>query len=1142
MYIDAKTLSVIRKHARSLAEHSKDMQTWTESAYDRVLRFVNTETLSAIREYWVKYCNYADPDRSHFFRFRSQCKVIYETAPSGFSTQALQALARSFGPRLLNAMTITEYHTNHFWKTGSADKPSRPQELQCNPMVVYSSSGGDRFALHYRTNPLTGFHLAASLTALERDSPFFSSHSNLREKVLVGAKLQFKAWCTTFQKLAQKSIESKSKTGKVRIRFYVGDAVNFCRALNQLRTHHTDESNFYSRPWSAQRLRLDGPGFPNGYDRPPLSFNVIDTSNLADDVGFLNILTATIPLLEHSASSTLYTETMRSYPPQGGATNLLSDLLCGDVGTMCAILGIVPASYVTGASARATDEAYVDDTTPVLNRISWKLATSIDPKLNPVEAKVAFDPTSLATFLCNVYVEMFAHRSVKYSERMRQTSTSKAIIRALQPHYSQGSFAELLAFLKSRICTVDTWAIFIATLENNIEKDPRLVVKKNGRMDLLLQLQLFGVYTTDDKSDISAPCPTYRFERGILKNENPPKVTGLILTVPRRKLRVIYKACVDSRHQANMLLQVNIIAGSVINTFSSIQPIFGQLTGGRDDHTCVIQRDPTGWFGTADLHLCVYIPTSILLAHDPKQVDVSVELQQEISTYTLFKQSLGQDLEMFRARLLSTEYVHLVESLPALSPPSPLSIDAVKEPLAISNETSDITYPFLHPIDRTFTTRITIKGTAELEALKAGQKIILHRLGDCTLSVECGNFKYTCRYPFPLASESPRIRIARKSGWIEVIASLLSPQIAGASSKDPIPLIRDKRYGLTTWNVPYINFRQLPRIAASEFTDMVDTWLPGHLFGMYSAYETPLLGPERHGVFLEFKKSLLSVFEYIARSGGAESSVFTLAPTDLMMESGGPLLFFSTGLYLDGNSNTIVAETYVVPMTASQTLDPLFYPVMKKLAPAMTTTVDQDVFLLWKKLLPAMAERCRDWEHTPSCEFADGLPEYFDPEKSPLCSCGVGKVGKNFSQGRWKEATSFVTRVAISPLFVAPYLETAKGGPLSRSARIVESGTTSTVRQRSYNGWTIIPVSATKAAMSLNGNSNGNMTTHSSLPANTTPDAYAYKCSDCGKDGAKKCGACGEAYYCSRQCQRRDWKKHKAACQKVQAAQTAAAS
>ena len=71
----------------------------------------------------------------------------------------------------------------------------------------------------------------------------------------------------------------------------------------------------------------------------------------------------------------------------------------------------------------------------------------------------------------------------------------------------------------------------------------------------------------------------------------------------------------------------------------------------------------------------------------------------------------------------------------------------------------------------------------------------------------------------------------------------------------------------------------------------------------------------------------------------------------------------------------------------------------------------------------------------------------------------------------------------------------------------------------------------------MNGNSNGN-SDHSNLATNPIPDVY--KCSDCGKDGAKKCGACGEAYYCSRQCQRRDWKKHKAECQKFQAEQAEA--
>ena len=47
-----------------------------------------------------------------------------------------------------------------------------------------------------------------------------------------------------------------------------------------------------------------------GLGDAPLSFNVIDTSNLLDHVGSVNLLVAAIPLLEHNLSATLYTEAL----------------------------------------------------------------------------------------------------------------------------------------------------------------------------------------------------------------------------------------------------------------------------------------------------------------------------------------------------------------------------------------------------------------------------------------------------------------------------------------------------------------------------------------------------------------------------------------------------------------------------------------------------------------------------------------------------------------------------------------------------------------------------------------------------------------------------------------------------------------
>jgi hypothetical protein len=137
------------------------------------------------------------------------------------------------------------------------------------------------FAIHYRTNPLDGFHLGSPLTLLApENSHFFIPQKELKDNVPIHAQSQFKAWCAAFQNVARPSKSNKTQNGRLRIRFVVGDAVNFCTGLNHLRMgYHPDSLNIYSLPWSAEALRFDGKGYlPDSSNKAPLSFNVIDTS------------------------------------------------------------------------------------------------------------------------------------------------------------------------------------------------------------------------------------------------------------------------------------------------------------------------------------------------------------------------------------------------------------------------------------------------------------------------------------------------------------------------------------------------------------------------------------------------------------------------------------------------------------------------------------------------------------------------------------------------------------------------------------------------------------------------------------------------------------------------------------------------
>ena len=42
--------------------------------------------------------------------------------------------------------------------------------------------------------------------------------------------------------------------------------------------------------------------------------------------------------------------------------------------------------------------------------------------------------------------------------------------------------------------------------------------------------------------------------------------------------------------------------------------------------------------------------------------------------------------------------------------------------------------------------------------------------------------------------------------------------------------------------------------------------------------------------------------------------------------------------------------------------------------------------------------------------------------------------------------------------------------------------------------------------------------------------SYLKRCKVCSKEGTKRCGKCGCAYYCSADCQKSHWKEHKKVC------------
>ena len=211
----------------------------------------------------------------------------------------------------------------------------------------------------------------------------------------------------------------------------------------------------------------------------------------------------------------------------------------------------------------------------------------------------------------------------------------------------------------------------------------------------------------------------------------------------------------------------------------------------------------------------------------------------------------------------------------------------------------------------------------------------------------------------------------------------------------------------------------------------------------------------------------------------------------LSVESNIDTVIFVPTLRFDLASHTLVADAYVLPLILDR-LDKVEETLGSITKGLGKVELWGNEVAIWKRLLPALAERCRTWSHGPNCEFLaeKSIPLSLEHENDPLCSCGKGKdVSEAFRKERaWASAIPFVTRIALGPIFGVPYVEGVGG---FADAVLKKLGERSEGRRDG--------------------------------------------CARCGGPGKPKllvCGACKAISYCSAGCQKEDWKKHKQTCKK----------
>ncbi|KAA6408388.1 MAG: hypothetical protein FRX48_08130 [Lasallia pustulata] len=666
LFLDNESLELLHIQTQKLQSFSTSLQSWHSSKYGRLLRICDQGTLLRVRRIWNSYSssNLSGEDKTSYKkRFESGIQTARDTQAEHFGHGKVVTGFRSAAPISTPSMKDLPDLFQHFWEHGVTDDDRGSLSKSRFPNPMFAGSLEDAFTLHYGTDPLLGFHLATAYASLTSGSPLKSSGNSHLHKVVAAARLQFREWSTSFRKHAQKNLT---------IRFFVGDALAFCHTLQHMHTpDDRSQSNWYRDQYHLDPLILDGEDYASK-GNAPLLFNVIDTSNLLDHVGAINILVAASPLLENSISATLYTEALVKKKEDLKA--LVDSILCGHFPTLSILFGLMPIEYWTNSTATSSAEEHLfgkvisimsdrgGNTGQMHNRITWRRFAAESTAV-PV---IRFDGPELAHILYQLYLKMFQNEDMKqlFSTIDLQTIQNSSVL-----HYHRGSLASFLRFVKKRV--VVDWNELMDVFLGLIENDSTLLMGRNYIQELYLQLHLLNLYTVATfRPPLNRPSH-FQALKGLGAWKDIPAVICITLKVPRAKLWAITE--VPLKKLGTPILHCILQSSSEYrggqwqNIFAVVQLAFGEITtsGSRcnDDFRVNVLEDMHSWKGRSSLIVSFLVPSWVVLL-EPHAATVAFGVQSTPQSMRTFMNRLGVNMNIYQTMLGNEDNVYITKYRP----------------------------------------------------------------------------------------------------------------------------------------------------------------------------------------------------------------------------------------------------------------------------------------------------------------------------------------------------------------------------------------------------------------------------------------------------------------------------------------------
>ncbi|RPA81527.1 hypothetical protein BJ508DRAFT_306563 [Ascobolus immersus RN42] len=1046
IYLSDETSKFVTAQARKLSKLSGSMEVWHNGAYGKWLRMVSVGSLETLHGLWSNYARVSGFSAAQKETFAQnyahgveESKKMAKGLDAAAPVRCVEAFA-SKDPSFTESLYGCQ---EQLWKTGTTSTTGKTARTP-NPTLAFTGNG-DNFCLHYASNPALGFHLLPIIVACK--GPKKVGKKTTPSTIFIECRRQFSSWTTKFRSTLQASLKS---TGcGIVFRFFVGDVFAVCTGLQE--AGRATGIDCYPHAWSPTQLVLNEADYCIGdnAERPnqlaaPTRFNTIDTSNLVDHVGMLNLLTATIPLLQKSLSSTLLTESLANDGAK--ATESLQDGLFGDPLTMALLLGVFPSSYFVGYSSRSTaaNALLIAISDPQkrgarFERIPWKaLQSGFTDELPDLEAKISVDPAQLYSFLYQkIYLLMFEHENLSnrfQAMRLGQTQLAKYN----NFHYIRESFAKFLAFLKTRLDV--EWKAVMDGLILCISQDKDLFGGMRRFQELCTQFEILGVY------DTSGFVPAYLKEfpgahpgpPQIMLWRSIPLVVSVTMVVPRRKLSSLLTH--DSA-MGSPVLQARVTTPKFTSEFHSLQVAFGKVLLSSDG-TVTLEQDPDGIKGSSDV-VVTFRLLSWLIRDCPERTEVSLGVYPTMYADQYFKPKLGSELEFYSTKLAITDSVYISELPPNFKNASkPISSEKTTVKPSTSALTGrTITAHFSGPSFLKLQ-KITVKVSQGLPAAGKLSSMQCKSQACNTIALSVGP---TCRkniqFPLPIDFGTLKKTVDKKVPYIELTASVgdVQPLYYEIQRQKRFPMLPTAA-GMVLWNIHRLSLDSLPAIDLSVGKH---DWISGHLGCTMSAKERKVhLSEDTTG---NLSNTLVGIKDTISHL----FLIFQNAPTDRTTKmfaistranAEAPKLdeyiILVSDMRFDLASQTAVLDAHILRLSDEIAARPEVKTFLLRNAKFIRTLiVGEKEERLWKELLPSFVERARGdlYSHDKTkCEYMRGcdggkfkVPLSYDLHEPFLCSCSRGKASKEFLSNKdWKGIAKHVSRAAISPLFHAALKET----------------------------------------------------------------------------------------------------------------------